>query len=84
MTTGVLWALGGFGPDQPHLAVRPSTSPYKISYAVQTDWYMGWLDGALRIMPPISWMRCWGHTVPLVVFFPPVLFPGICSTFFYM
>jgi ubiquinol-cytochrome c reductase cytochrome b subunit len=47
-----------------------------ISYAVQPDWYMGWLDGALRIMP--SWeFTGWGHTVPLEVFLPAVLFPGL-------
>jgi len=57
--------------------------PYKISYAVQPDWYMGWLDGALRIMPPISW-TLWGHTIPFVILFPAVLFPGICFNLFYV
>jgi ubiquinol-cytochrome c reductase cytochrome b subunit len=37
---------------------------------------MGWLDGALRIMP--SWeFAGWGHTVPLEVFLPAVIFPGL-------
>jgi ubiquinol-cytochrome c reductase cytochrome b subunit len=49
--------------------------PYKVSYAVQPDWYMGWLDGALRIMP--SWeIVGFGHMVPNV-FFPAILLPGI-------
>jgi len=37
---------------------------------------MGWLDGALRIMP--SWQfTAWGHTVPWEVFLPAVIFPGV-------
>jgi ubiquinol-cytochrome c reductase cytochrome b subunit len=48
----------------------------KISYAVQPDWYMGWLDGALRIMP--SWeFTGFGHTIPFEVFLPAVVFPGL-------
>ncbi len=51
----------------------------KISYAVQPDWYMGWLDGALRIMP--SWeFAAFGHTIPLEVFLPAVVFPGLIFT----
>ena len=51
----------------------------KISYAVQPDWYMGWLDGALRIMP--SWeLTGVGHTIPLEVLLPAVVFPGLIFT----
>ncbi len=51
---------------------------WKVSYAVQPDWYMGWLDGALRVMP--SWeINLPGHMVPNV-FFPAVLMPGITFT----
>ena len=49
--------------------------PYKVSYAVQPDWYMGWLDGALRVMP--SWeIHLPGHMIPNA-FFPAILLPGI-------
>jgi ubiquinol-cytochrome c reductase cytochrome b subunit len=49
--------------------------PYHVSYAVQPDWYMGWLDGALRIMP--SWeIVVGGHMIPNA-FFPAILLPGI-------
>ena len=49
--------------------------PYLVSYAVQPDWYMGWLDGALRIMP--SWeIVIGGHMIPNA-FFPAILLPGI-------
>jgi ubiquinol-cytochrome c reductase cytochrome b subunit len=51
----------------------------KISYAVQPDWYMGWLDGALRIMP--SWEFAGvGHTIPFEVVLPAVVFPGLIFT----
>jgi ubiquinol-cytochrome c reductase cytochrome b subunit len=80
--TGVLWALGGLAQINP-IWQFGQYEPYKISYAVQPDWYMGWLDGALRIMPPWSF-HAWGHTFPFVVFFPAVLFPGICFNLFYV
>ena len=40
---------------------------------------MGWLDGALRIMP--SWeFAGLGHTIPFEVFLPAVVFPGLIFT----
>jgi ubiquinol-cytochrome c reductase cytochrome b subunit len=87
-STGYLLAIGGV------LAVLGSVAqinpiwqfgqylPAKISYAVQPDWYMGWLDGALRIMP--SWETAVaGHTIPWVVFLPSVVFPGLIFTICY-
>ena len=81
MVAGVLWALGGLAQINP-IWQFGQYEPYKISYAVQPDWYMGWLDGALRIMPPIE-ITGLGHTIPLVVFLPAVLFPGLCFGLFY-
>ena len=82
MVTGVLWALGGLVQINPIWQFGPY-QPYKISYAVQPDWYMGWLDGALRIMP--SWeFAGFGHTIPFEVFLPAVLFPGLTFTLFYL
>jgi ubiquinol-cytochrome c reductase cytochrome b subunit len=81
MIAGVLWALGGLAQINP-IWQFGQYQPYKISYAVQPDWYMGWLDGALRIMPPLS-TTLWGHTVAWVVFLPAVLFPGLCFALFY-
>jgi ubiquinol-cytochrome c reductase cytochrome b subunit len=78
---GVLWGLGGLAQINP-IWQFGQYEPYKISYAVQPDWYMGWLDGALRIMPPWSF-HALGHTIPFVIFFPAVLFPGLCFTLFY-
>ncbi|HLI14547.1 MAG TPA: ubiquinol-cytochrome c reductase cytochrome b subunit [Acidimicrobiales bacterium] len=56
--------------------------PYEVSYAVQPDWYMGWLDGALRVMP--SWeIHLPGHMVPNA-FFPGVFLPGLTFTLIYL
>jgi ubiquinol-cytochrome c reductase cytochrome b subunit len=75
MVAGVTALLGAFAQINP-IWQFGSYNPSKISYAVQPDWYMGWLDGALRIMP--SWeFAGWGHTVPLEVFLPAVIFPGL-------
>ena len=75
MTTAVIFLLGGFAQINP-IWQFGQYEPYQISYAVQPDWYMGWLDGALRIMPSWEWVG-WGHTIPLEVFLPAVIFPGL-------
>ena len=85
-TTGFLFMvaaasalLGAFAQINPIWQFGSYYNVSKISYAVQPDWYMGWLDGALRIMP--SWEFAGvGHTVPLEVFLPAVVFPGLIFT----
>ncbi len=77
---GALFLLGGFAQINP-IWQFGQYEPYQISYAVQPDWYMGWLDGALRIMPSWEWVG-FGHTIPLEVLLPAVVFPGIVFTFF--
>jgi len=75
MVVGATALLGAFAQINP-IWQFGSYEASKISYAVQPDWYMGWLDGALRIMP--AWeFAGWGHTVPLEVFLPAVIFPGL-------
>jgi ubiquinol-cytochrome c reductase cytochrome b subunit len=78
MVTAATALLGAFAQINP-IWQFGSYDASKISYAVQPDWYMGWLDGALRIMP--SWeLTGFGHTVPLEVFLPAVVFPGLIFT----
>ncbi|MGH8987108.1 MAG: cytochrome bc1 complex cytochrome b subunit [Acidimicrobiales bacterium] len=75
MVTGVLGVLGGWAQINPIWQFGPY-EPTKISYAVQPDLYMGFLDGALRVMP--SWeFTGWGHTLPWEVFLPAVIFPAL-------
>lgn len=82
MVTAGLAALGGLAQINP-IWLYGSYVPWKVSYAVQPDWYMGWLDGALRIMP--SWeTAAAGHTIPWVVFAPAVILPGLTFGLLYV
>ncbi len=77
LTTGVTALLGALVQINP-IWQYGQYYPWKVSYAVQPDWYMGWLDGALRIMP--SWeIHLPGHMIPNA-FFPGVLLPGVTFT----
>ncbi|MGH9088720.1 MAG: cytochrome bc1 complex cytochrome b subunit, partial [Acidimicrobiales bacterium] len=78
MVTGGLAVLGGVAQINPIWQFGPYEAS-KISYAVQPDWYMGFLDGALRIMPSWQW-SAWGHTVPWEVVLPAIVFPGLVFT----
>jgi ubiquinol-cytochrome c reductase cytochrome b subunit len=53
-----------------------------VSSPAQPDWYLGWLEGALRLFP--NWeIRAFGHTVANP-FFPAVLLPGITFLLLYL
>jgi ubiquinol-cytochrome c reductase cytochrome b subunit len=55
-----IWAYGPYRPDQ-------------VSTDAQPDWYMGFSEGLIRIMP--GWeVHLWGHTLELGVFIPLVVF----------
>lgn len=74
LTVSVLCMLGGLVQINPIWFFGPF-DPAEVSSASQPDWYMGWLDGALRIMP--GWeIRAFGFEVPNP-FFPAVLLAGI-------
>jgi ubiquinol-cytochrome c reductase cytochrome b subunit len=50
--------------------------PTKVTAGSQPDWYMGWPDGALRIMP--NWeTHAFGHTVSWNVLLPIQVLPGV-------
>jgi ubiquinol-cytochrome c reductase cytochrome b subunit len=45
-----------------------------VSTGAQPDWYMGFSEGLIRVMP--GWeINLWGHTLVLGVFIPLVIFP---------
>ncbi len=53
--------------------------PSKVSAGSQPDWYMGWLEGGLRIMP--NWeIHAWGFTLSLNVLVPGLLLMGLLFT----
>ena len=69
-----LAAMGGLAQINPIWLYGPFRAA-DVSAASQPDWYVGWLDGALRVFP--AWeFRAFGRTIPSV-FFPGVLLPGI-------
>jgi len=66
VTINPIWAYGPYVPDQ-------------ITAGSQPDWYMGWLEGALRIMP--NWETvAFGHTISWNVFIPGAIVMGIVIT----
>jgi ubiquinol-cytochrome c reductase cytochrome b subunit len=48
--------------------------PSKVTAGSQPDWYMGWPDGALRIMPGIE-THLWGYTISWNVMLPILVLP---------
>jgi ubiquinol-cytochrome c reductase cytochrome b subunit len=65
---GVLTLMATFAQINPVWLYGPY-NPIQISAASQPDFYMGLLDGALRIMPPWE-LNFLGHTVTLSVLIP--------------
>ena len=66
VTVNPIWVFGPYMPDQ-------------VSAGTQPDWYIGWLDGALRLMP--NWESVIaGFTISWNVLIPSVIIPGILFT----
>jgi ubiquinol-cytochrome c reductase cytochrome b subunit len=81
LTTAVLCAMGGLAQINPIWLYGPFR-PAEVSSASQPDWYMGWLDGALRLYP--AWeVRAFGFEVP-APFFPAVALAGATFTALYL
>jgi ubiquinol-cytochrome c reductase cytochrome b subunit len=81
LTSAVLCFLGGVVQINPIWVFGPF-NPAEVSAASQPDWYMGWLDGALRIMP--GWeIRAFGYEIPNP-FFPGVLLATITFVLLYL
>ena len=77
-TCATLALLGTFAQVNPVWLVGPS-QPGSISAGSVPGWYMGFLDGALRIMP--GWeISVFGHPLTLAVLVPGVLVPGAFFT----
>jgi len=81
LTTAVLSALGGLAQINPVWLYGPFR-PAEVSSASQPDWFMGWLDGALRLFP--GWeIRAFGFEVP-APFFPAVALAGLTFALLYL
>ncbi|MEO6834581.1 MAG: cytochrome bc complex cytochrome b subunit [Candidatus Tumulicola sp.] len=73
-TVAILAALGAFVQINPIWLYGPYV-PYLAASPAQPDWYVGWLDGALRVSWPWS-IHVFGHLIPSP-FFPGLLLPGV-------
>ncbi|WP_214413739.1 cytochrome bc1 complex cytochrome b subunit [Sphaerisporangium fuscum] len=77
-TFGVVALLGAFAQINPIWLFGPYT-PADISAGSQPDWYMGFLEGSLRLMP--AWeINLFGHTLPLSVLIPALGPMGLIMT----
>ncbi len=76
---GVMAALGAFAQINPIWLYGPY-SPAQISAGSQPDWYMGFLDGALRMMPRWQWVIGGHYTIPFNVLIPFAILPGVLFT----
>jgi ubiquinol-cytochrome c reductase cytochrome b subunit len=79
VTTGVVVLLGGLVAVDPLWTHGPSSTSY-ASAGSQPDWYTGFLDGALRLVPPGWEVSVLGGTVPLAVLIPQAVVGGFLAT----
>lgn len=75
---GVISLVGGLISINPIWIFGPYT-PDQVSAGSQPDWYIGFLDGALRIMP--NWeTTIAGFTLSWNILIPALILPGILFT----
>ena len=77
LTAAVMALIGGLVQINPIWAYGPF-EPSVVSSPAQPDWYVGWLDGALRIFPPFE-PTILGVTLPSA-FIPGIVLPGLLFT----
>ena len=66
VTINPIWLYGPYTPDQ-------------VTAGSQPDWYIGWLEGALRMMPNVEWV-IFGYTISWNILVPAAIVPGIIFT----
>ena len=77
---GMLAMLAGLFQINPVWLYGPY-EPSNVSAGSQPDWYIGFLEGSLRIMP--NWeFRGWGYDIPFMILIPGVVIPGIMFNLF--
>ena len=75
---GVTAFLAAVASINPIWLYGPYT-PGQISAGSQPDWYMGWLDGLVRMAPPLE-THAFGHTISWNILIPALIVPGILFT----
>jgi ubiquinol-cytochrome c reductase cytochrome b subunit len=77
LLAGVLTAFGGLLQINPVWLYGPYLATDATTSA-QPDWYMGWLEGGVRMMP--GWdIQIGGFLLP-AIFWPAVILPGLIFT----
>jgi ubiquinol-cytochrome c reductase cytochrome b subunit len=66
-TINPVWMFGPYNPSQ-------------ITAGSQPDWYMGFLDGAVRLMPNWEFVIPGGYTVSMNIIIPAMVLPGLLFT----
>ncbi|MEU7256670.1 ubiquinol-cytochrome c reductase cytochrome b subunit [Streptomyces rimosus] len=82
MTAGVLTLFGALAQINPVWEYGPYRSD-QVATGAQPDWYVGFLEGALRLMPPWE-TNLWGHTLLWSVLIPAVILPGLFFLVLYL
>jgi ubiquinol-cytochrome c reductase cytochrome b subunit len=77
----VIMTMGGLVQVNPVWLYGPF-EPAEVPSPAQPDWWLGWVEGALRIFPPWE-TRALGHEAPNP-FYPGVLVPGVVFTVLYL
>ena len=75
---GVTAFLGAVASINPLWLYGPYT-PGQVTAGSQPDWYMGWLDGLVRMAPPLEPV-IFGYTLSLNILIPGLIIPGIIFT----
>jgi ubiquinol-cytochrome c reductase cytochrome b subunit len=75
---GVTAFLGAVASINPIWLYGPYT-PGQVSAGSQPDWYMGWLDGLVRMAPPLE-SYVFGYTISWNILIPGLIIPGIIFT----
>jgi ubiquinol-cytochrome c reductase cytochrome b subunit len=76
LVTGLLALLAGIAQINPVWRFGPYRAD-QISQGSQPDWYMGFLEGALRAMPAWEFVLPGGYTVNMGVLLPAVVLPTL-------
>lgn len=64
VTINPIWELGPYRPDQ-------------ISTNAQPDWYLGFSEGLVRMMPGFEWVLPGGYTLNFGLLVPLIVFPSL-------
>jgi ubiquinol-cytochrome c reductase cytochrome b subunit len=79
MVFGVTALMGALLSINPIWKYGPY-DPSKVTAGSQPDWYMGFTEGALRLMPGFPEYHVFGYTLSLNVFIPGVILLGALFT----